>query len=235
MSVIDKILAYQEEDRKLFEIEKDLSGSESRKKGVEAQRFLRSVSETLAGLEAKSQELCLAYENALSALDRLKDDNAEFNEIADKASDEKELAYLKGKASELVKSLNELSFKVQKIKQEMNELAVNYGKLKKETVSYQAIFKKAGEEYSALKEQAAPKRKEIEKNLEKLEKGIPEELMKKYKEKRKDKHFPIVYKIEGTYCSACGTSLSQKILDKLEKDGSLIECENCRKLIFKAD
>ncbi len=233
MSVIDKILAYQEEDRKLFEIEKELSGSESRKKGVEAQRFLRSVSETLAGLEAKSQELCHAYEKALSSLDKLKEDNAEFSDIADKASDEKELAYLKGKASELVKALNDLSFKVQKIKQEMNELAINYGKLKKETASYQAIFKKAGEEYGALKEKAAPKRKEIEKNLEKLEVGIPSELMQKYKEKRKDKHFPIVYRISDKHCSACGTELSMAQLYKLDKADELIECENCRRLIFK--
>lgn len=233
MSIIDKVLAYQEEDRKLFEIEKELNGSDARKKGIEAQRFLRSVSETLAGLEAKSQELCAAYESAISSLDNLKDDNAEFSEIAEKVSDEKELAYLKGKASELVKSLNDLAFKAQRIKQEMNELAVNYGKLKKETVAYQAVFKKAGEEYSALKEQAAPKRKEIEKNLEKLEKDIPAEIMQKYKEKRKDKHFPIVYRINDKHCSACGTELSMAQLYKLEKEDELIECENCRRLIFK--
>lgn len=233
MSVIDKILAYQEEDKKLFEIEKGLSGSEARKKGVEAQRFLRSVSDTLAGLEAKSQELCRSYELALKTLDKLKEDNAEFSDIADKASDEKELAYLKSKANELVKALSDLSFKVQRIKQEMNELAVNYGRLKKDTVAYQAVFKKAGEEYGALKEQAAPKRKEIEKNLEKLEKDIPVDLMQKYKEKRKDKHFPIVYRISDKHCSACGTELSMAQLYKLNKADELIECENCRRLIFK--
>ncbi len=233
MSVIDKILVYQEEDKKLFEIEKGLSGSGARKRGVEAQRFLRSVSDTLAGLEAKSQELRRSYELALKTLDKLKEDNAEFSDIADKASDEKELAYLKTKANELVKALSDLSFKVQRIKQEMNELAVNYGRLKKDTVAYQAVFKKAGEEYGALKEQAAPKRKEIEKNLEKLEKDIPIELMQKYKEKRKDKHFPIVYRISDKHCSACGTELSMAQLYKLDKADELIECENCRRLIFK--
>lgn len=235
MSTIEKILAYQEEDKKLFDIEKQLNDCPARQNGVKAQRFLRGVSETLAGLDAKSQELCTAYAQANTVLDSLKEDNAEFSAIAEKVTDEKELSYLKGKADELIKELNELTRKVQKIKQEMNELALTYGKLKNETVKNQEIYKKSGEEYAVLKKQTAPAREQIEKNLAELEKDVPAEVMKKYKEKRKDKHFPIVYKIEGTYCSACGTSLSQKILDKLENDGSLIECENCRKLIFKAD
>lgn len=233
MSTIEKILAYQAEDKKLFDIEKQLNECAARQNGIKAQRFLRGVSETLAGLDAKSQELCAAYAQATSALEDLKDDNAEFSAIAEKVQDEKELSYLKSKADELIKSLNELTLKVQKIKQEMNDLAVAYGKFKKETVYYQDLYKKSGEAYSALKEKFAPERKEIEKKLETLEKDVPADVMQKYKEKRKDKHFPIVYKINGSYCSACGTGLSKSVLDKLEKDGTLIECENCRRLIFK--
>ena len=233
MSTIEKILAYQAEDKKLFDIEKQLNECAARQNGIKAQRFLRGVSETLAGLDAKSQELCAAYAQATSALEDLKDDNAEFSAIAEKVQDEKELSYLKSKADELIKSLNELTLKVQKIKQEMNDLAVAYGKFKKETVYYQDLYKKSGEEYSALKEKVAPERKEIEKKLETLEKDVPADVMQKYKEKRKDKHFPIVYKINGSYCSACGTGLSKSVLDKLEKDGAHIECENCRRLIFK--
>ncbi len=233
MSTIEKILAYQDEDKKLFDIEKQLNECAARQNGIKAQRFLRGVSETLAGLDAKSQELCAAYAQATAALEDLKDDNAEFSAIAEKVQDEKELSYLKSKADELIKSLNELAVKVQKIKQEMNELAVSYGKFKKETVYYQDLYKKSGDEYGALKEKFAPERKEIEKKLEKLEKEVPADVMQKYKEKRKDKHFPIVYKINGSYCSACGTGLSKSVLDKLEKDGALIECENCRRLIFK--
>ena len=142
MSTIEKILAYQAEDKKLFDIEKQLNECAARQNGIKAQRFLRGVSETLAGLDAKSQELCAAYAQATSALEDLKDDNAEFSAIAEKVQDEKELSYLKSKADELIKSLNELTLKVQKIKQEMNDLAVAYGKFKKETVYYQDLYKK---------------------------------------------------------------------------------------------
>ena len=66
-----------------------------------------------------------------------------------------------------------------------------------------------------------------------IKKDIPAEIMQKYKEKRKDKHFPIVYRINDRHCSACGTELSMAQLYKLEKEDELIECENCRRLIFK--
>ena len=58
MSVIEKLLAYQEEDKKLFAIEKQLKDCEARKNGVKARKFLSTVSETLAGIEAKASELC---------------------------------------------------------------------------------------------------------------------------------------------------------------------------------
>ena len=45
MSIVEKLLAYQEEDAKLFELEKKLNECDARKKGIQATRFLRSVSD----------------------------------------------------------------------------------------------------------------------------------------------------------------------------------------------
>jgi len=58
--------------------------------------------------------------------------------------------------------------------------------------------------------------------------------MEKYLEKRKDKQFPIVYKLtsKDKHCTACGTELSLKQLDELKKKDNVFECENCRKLLF---
>ncbi|MBQ7408023.1 MAG: hypothetical protein IJW13_01950 [Clostridia bacterium] len=233
MSVIEKLLAYQEEDGKLFEIEKKLNESEARKKGVQAQRFLRGVTETLAGIEAKAQELNLAYENAVKELERIKEENAEFQSIAEKVSDEKEIAYLKDRANKLAKTLDELVKKILKIEQDMNDVVKAYTKLKKETLAYQELYESAGKEYTALKEQVAKDRKAIEEQLKVLAVGIPADVLEKYKEKRKDKSFPIVYKLtEGKHCAACGTELSLKQQDELRRENGVIECENCRKLIF---
>ena len=234
MSVMKQLLAYQEEDAKLFDIEKKLNESESRKKGVQAQRFLKSVADMLAGIEAKAQELNQTYDQANTELEKLTEENAEFKSIAEKVADEKELSYLKERASKLAKNLNELLRKIQKLEQDMNELAVQYNKLRKETVSYQEQYEKSSVEFAKLKESYAIERKTIEDNLKKLAVGIPTEIMAKYVEKRMDKQFPIVYTVSAKerHCTACGTELSLKQLDNLKKEDEVHECENCRKIIL---
>ena len=234
MSTIEKLLAYQQEDGKLFDIEKKLNESDARKKGIQATRFLRSVADTLAGIESKAQELNTAYELAQAELQKIDEESEEFKAIAQKVVDEKEISYLKGRANKLAKTLEELLRKIQKLEQDMNELAVQYSKLKKETVAYQEQYEKSGAEYAKLKEQAVPVRKAIEEKLKDLAKDIPPAIMEKYLEKRKDKQFPIVYKLtsKDKHCTACGTELSLKQLDELKKKDNVFECENCRKLLF---
>jgi predicted nucleic acid-binding Zn-ribbon protein len=234
MSTIEKLLAYQAEDAKLFDIEKKLNESDARKKGIQATRFLRSVADTLASIEAKAQELNTAYESAQAELQKLDEESEEFKTIAKNVSDENEISYLKGRASKLAKTLDELLRKIQKLEQDMNELAVQYTKLKKDTVAYQEQYEKSGAEYAKLKESSLPARKAIEEKLKEIADGIPPVIMEKYTEKRKDKQFPIVYKISAKdkHCTACGTELSLKQLDELKKKDNVFECENCRKLLF---
>lgn len=236
MSVIEKLLAYQEEDKKLFAIEKQLKDCEARKNGVKARKFLTTVSETLAGIEAKASELCGLYKSLTDELEAIKEDNAEFGAIAEGVTDEKEIAYLRGRADELGKKLDELMKKVQRTETEMAEVARQYAKLRKETMFYQEQLKVSGEEYDKFKAPFEPEIKKIDAALKVLAKDIPAELMEKYAEKRKDKRFPIVYGLleKDCHCGGCGTELSMKQLDKLKKEDSIIECENCRVLLFRA-
>lgn len=235
MSVIEKLLAYQEEDKKLFAIEKQLKDCEARKNGVKARKFLSTVGETLAGIEAKASELCGLYSALTEELEKIKEDNLEFGAIADGATDEKEIAYLKGKADELGRKLDELMRKVQRIETEMNDVARQYAKLSKETKFYQEQLKVSGVEYDKFKAPFEPEIKKIEAELKNIAKDIPADLMAKYTDKRKDKRFPIVYVLgeKDSHCGSCGTELSMKQLDKLKKEDSMIECENCRALLFK--
>lgn len=235
MSVIENLLAYQEEDKKLFAIEKQLRDCEARKNGVKARKFLSTVSETLAGIEAKSSELCGLYASLVEELERIKEDNAEFSTIAEGVTEEKEIGYLASKADELAKKLDELMKKVQRTENEMNEVARQYARLRKETMFYQEQLKASGEEYEKFKKPLEPEMKKIEAELKVLAKGIPAEIMEKYAEKRKDKRFPILYGLgeKDCHCGACGTELSMKQLDRLKKEDSMTECENCRVLLFR--
>ena len=91
MSALEKLLVYQEEDKNLVQLENKLKESEARKKGIQAQRFLASVGETIASIEAKSQELCASYEKAVKDLSDLMEQNEGFEESVKSAKEEKEI------------------------------------------------------------------------------------------------------------------------------------------------
>jgi predicted nucleic acid-binding Zn-ribbon protein len=69
--------------------------------------------------------------------------------------------------------------------------------------------------------------------LDKIAKGIDEDVLKKYKAKRSERIFPILCELKGDRCSKCGMELS--IAGKeIVSSGKVIECENCHRILYKA-
>ena len=56
--------------------------------------------------------------------------------------------------------------------------------------------------------------------------------MEKYKTKRKEKVFPVVGKLKDNRCPFCGMEPPLAARGKLN-GGGVIECENCRRIIYE--
>ena len=56
--------------------------------------------------------------------------------------------------------------------------------------------------------------------------------MARYKAKRKDKMFPVLYEVKGNMCGKCLMELSMADLNRLKTE-EVIECDNCRCLLHK--
>ena len=218
--MIEKLLEYQKIDADLKNIENELKKSEEFKKYAQAVKFLKTVTDSKAQIEAKAASLLLGMQNLQDRLKKLSDDKNEFTGI-DEVEDENMLAFLKKKSAELSSQYASLEA----------ELTLSYKKLMANTkamLSQQDEYKLKYEELCKEKETEKSK---IKKQLELIAKDIPSEYLAKYKEKRKDPKFPIVYELKDKHCTACGTELSQLELSRL-KNEKIIECENCRRLIF---
>lgn len=116
----------------------------------------------------------------------------------------------------------------------MDELLRQYKKLSANTKEMMAVRDENKKKYEELLKSKKAEKAAITKKLDDIAKDVPPEYMAKYKEKRKDNKFPIVYEVviaKDTHCSACGTELSKLQVSQLQKD-KMIECENCRRLIF---
>lgn len=228
--MIEKLLEYQTVDAELKNIENELKKSEEFKKYAQAVKFLKTVTESKSQIEAKASSLLTGLSALEKKLQKLDEDKSEFSTLND-VEDEATLAFLKKKSQELSNQYAVLEQEIEKLAKEMTELATSYKKLMSNTklmLEQQDEFKKKYEDLLKAKES---EKVAIKKKLTAIEKDIPSEYMDKYKEKRKDPKFPIVYELKDRHCAACGTELSQLELSRL-KNEKIIECENCRRLIF---
>ncbi|MBQ8426372.1 MAG: hypothetical protein IJX16_01265, partial [Clostridia bacterium] len=71
--MIEQLLAYQDADKKLKEIEKTLSESPERKKALNAKKYIDGVEENVLKLDTKAKELAIAFEKALVDQEKLKE------------------------------------------------------------------------------------------------------------------------------------------------------------------
>ncbi len=228
--MIEKLLEYQKVDADLKNIENELKKSDEFKKYAQAVKFLKTVTESKAQIESKAASLLLGMQNLQERLEKLSEDKSEFTGI-DEVDDENTLAFLKKKSAELSKQYASLEAEIEKLLKEMTELTASYKKLMANTKVMLAQQDEYKVKYEELSKQKESEKNKIKKQLELIAKDIPAEYLSKYKEKRKDPKFPIVYELSGKHCSACGTELSQLELSRL-KNEKIIECENCRRLIF---
>ncbi len=231
--MIKNLLAYQEIDAKLKAIETELAGSEERKKALSAKKYLDGVEESVYKLDVRAQELNTAYQVALAEQEKLKEQEADFAKTLESVEDETEAEYLLKKASELLGKIKNLNAETTKIANEIQSVLAEYAKIRATTKSAQAQYSEYGKKYNELKASKQEEKSQIEAQLLELKKSVDPTLMEKYLKKRSDKIYPILFEVKGEVCGACNMQLPMSELSKL-KNGEIIECDQCRRLLFKS-
>ncbi len=231
--MIKNLLAYQELDAKLYDIEVKLSSSEERKKAVSAKKYLDGAPESVNKLDDGSLSVLATFEQAQAQLKNLNEQFDELSKALDGAVDENEVEFLIKKAESLLAQIKTVSVKVGKLDEEMQGVIKEYAKIKKTTKAAQEQYSEYGGKYSELKKSVADERQKLEAELSKLASEVDGGLLERYKKKRANKMFPILYAVRGNVCGACNMELSMSELNKL-KNGEIIDCDQCGRLIYQA-
>ncbi len=232
MIQIEQLLRYQEEDTKLLEIEKELAASKQYKLYKQANSFIAKASVKLEQLEAKAKEYVARlaqlngkYEELCEVLDDL--DN--LDDLVESGAD---VSFYKKNASSIIEQLKALKAEIEGVKKAAAQASKEYEELKQNTIAMQRQRKAAAKEFEELKASYQTRVDEIKAKLDELEKLIDKELLEKYKNKRKEKIFPILCKQSAGRCSKCGTELSISGQEIINSKGA-IECEHCLRIIYK--
>ena len=231
--MIDELLQYQEADGKLRAIEQEIASTEERKKYMTARKFLEKAPEKLEALDARASEFKIMFERLEKKYAEIADTIKDYENL-DEMIDEQggEIAFYKKNAAAISENLKNLKAEINKLVAQIEKTSAEYAAAKKQTIAMQRQYKEYKEKYAAVKEARAAEISAAEEELAKLAKEVPSETLTKYKAKRKEKVFPVVVEVTGNRCPQCGMELSIAEISKLT-DGNFIECDSCRRILFK--
>ena len=230
--MIQELLQYQETDGKLKAIEQELSTSEERKKYMTARKFLEKAPEKLDALDAKANELKHIFDQLVAKYKEIEDTIQEYANVDEMVEQGADLSFYKKNASQIMERVKALRAEIAKLESRIEAAKTEYATAKKQTIAMQKQYKEYKVKYAELKDSRAAEVKSIEGDLSKIAKKIPAELLEKYTLKRKEKLFPVVCEVQGNRCPQCGIELSVSEISKLA-DGSFVECDSCRRVLFK--
>jgi predicted nucleic acid-binding Zn-ribbon protein len=233
MAQVEQLLKYQEEDSKLLKIEQELANSEERKKYVQAKNFLTKASEKLDQLEARSQELISALERLNSQYEEIVETLKDFDHLDELVEEGANISFYQKNALQITEDIKNLKGEIAQLTSAVKDAGEEYQTLKKKVISVQKQYPEYQAAYQEYKKSKQDETAAIMAELEKIAKGIDEDVLKKYKAKRSERIFPILCELKGDRCSKCGMELS--IAGKeIVSSGKVIECENCHRILYKA-
>ncbi|MDD4291772.1 MAG: C4-type zinc ribbon domain-containing protein [Clostridia bacterium] len=229
-----ELLEYQNIDGQLKQIENEIVATDEFKKYRSAKSFLSNVEETLKKIDARAGEIITLLNNAKQQYAEIDARLEEYIGLADKSENLEETSYLKKKADQLRKSVDNLDKLIAQLQKEMKEVAATFDELGKRV----PIAKKQYTENKAmvdnLKKEREGQVRKLKAELEKLEKNIDPKMLAYYnKLKQENVKKVVVPLLDGSRCGGCNMEMPLGAMSKLNATGVII-CDNCRRIIYNA-
>ena len=229
--MIQAILHYQEIDKKLYKLERDLAGSDERKEYVKVKKFLETAPEKLEALEAKAVSLKGEAGELSRRYQQTEETLKDFEHLDELVEGGADISFYKKKAQSINEQLKKLKGDMNVLSESIKAVDGEYQKLKKQILAIEKQAPEISKKYKAAKAAVDAQREEIEKELSVIVKDIPENVLTIYKTKRKEKIFPVVGELTGNRCPYCSMEPPLAARNKLT-GGAFIECDNCHSIIF---
>lgn len=229
--MIQAILHYQEIDKKLYKLERELAGSDERKEYVKVKKFLETAPEKLEALEAKAVSLKGEAGELSRRYQQTEETLKDFEHLDELVEGGADISFYKKKAQSIIEQLKKLKGDMNVLSESIKAVDGEYQKLKKQILAIEKQAPEISKKYKAAKAAVDAQREEIEKELSVIVKDIPENVLTIYKTKRKEKIFPVVGELTGNRCPYCSMEPPLAARNKLT-GGAFIECDNCHRIIF---
>ena len=231
MSVLNELLEYQKVDAQLRKIEQEVAASEEQKKYAQANKFMKSAPERFEAQDRRAAELAALREDLIRRAEDISKQIAEYSELDEMVEEGGDVSFYKKNAQALLDRLRGLRSEMQKLNAEIASTVEEYDRFKKQGAAMQKQYK----EYKAKRDELVNTHKDevnsLRARLAEIAKKIPEDTLAKYQQKRKENIFPIIAPLNGNMC-VCGMDFPLALQERLA-GGNVVECEHCRRFVYK--
>lgn len=236
MTRLEALLAYQQTELEKERAEAAVRSTPARVRLSKLHRLLKTQQATIARLneelEARAAQAKRLGERADQLEKQLSLESGEFDTIRqDEESTAEEMTELRGDIEKLSREMAAAAREAKAMLTEMAAAAEEYqttrqtaGKAKKEYDQLRAVCEQ--ERADSAEELAA-----FDLKLSRIERDIDPTTMQRYRRARQHHSAPVV-KVENGKCSGCNMSLPMALLKRLSAPGTLLECENCGRLLY---
>ena len=234
------LFAYQEAEKKMASAEAALRNTPARTRLNQLYRLLKNQQQLVTKLNdelhEREQQFQRMKEQVAKLADSLELEKSELEIMqADEESTSEEMAELRGDLDALQRDmaacLREIGKSQQQIEKSLEDYQSArsvYSKAKKEYDSAKSVCEEEKASFSAESESLA-------REIEELGRAVDPELLERYNRAKLHNTAQPLAKVINSRCSGCNMSLPTSVIKKLESDNVIVECENCGRILYKAD
>ena len=237
MEQLNVLLDYQKLDIKIGKIENDVKESPLYKKVMKVRKYLLDSQKLMKKHEEEIDEINEELKVLLTQYNECNENIDEISKALETVNIEtsiKEAQMLLRNANQEKNNLVKIEKEILKSQTRITKIEESLQKIVHNVPTYKAEFEQLKEKYDAelleVNKQVSP----LQDELKELAKKIDKELLKKYKTAKKS-HAIAVVKLDGKRCMGCNMELSSKMAKEVTVSDTLMECENCGRLLYTVD
>ena len=239
MSKLDTLLLYQQTEQKKQDLEQALRSTPARQQYNRLYAQLKNQQATNQKLGDEIAEKSARLAKYKELFEKLKDRiDLESGELDTIRNDEESTGE---EMTELRKDIEKLSKEISQVLREVKRIQAEVEKTKEEYQKTNLVARNAKKEFDQIrvtvekeKVDSAEAIQAVDAELTEIAKDIDPELFKKYQKGRQHYAVPVV-PVVGGKCSGCNMSLPMVMLKKLSSRDTVLECENCGRILYSSD
>ncbi len=231
MPVSKQLLDYQKVDSDLRKIELEIASSDERRKYLQARKVMKAALDRLDALDSHAAELIRMRNEIASRIEASAKGLEEYDDLDEMLEGGADVGFYKKNAQLMLDKLRSVKAELARLLSEIENVSAEYKKLMEQGRQANKQYKENKEKADKIEHSHDGEIKALQEKLAEIGKTIDPKILEHYKLKRKEGIFPVVVPLNGEFC-VCGRDFPLAQQGSLA-GGNMVECENCRRLVYK--